>query len=120
MQGEKQRVFKSHSDLSLETLVPQKNFYRQVQSKLDLDFVRELVAKCYTPFGRPSIDPVVFFKLHLILFFEGLRSERQLIEMVNLRLDHRCRTPGSTGCTGRHRACAPGRPWRPHGPGGGP
>lgn len=89
MLGEKQRVFKSHSDLSLEALVPQNNFYRQVQSKLDLDFVRELVAQCYTPFGRPSIDPVVFFKLHLLLFFEGLRSERQLIEMVNLRLDHR-------------------------------
>jgi hypothetical protein len=47
MQGEKQRVFKSHLDLSLEALVTQNNFYRQVQSKLDLDFVRELVAKCY-------------------------------------------------------------------------
>ena len=88
MLGAKARVFKSHPELSLEELVPQDNFYRQVQSKLDLEFVRELVAKCYTPFGRPSIDPVVFFKLHLILFFEGLRSERQLIEMVNLRLDH--------------------------------
>jgi transposase len=89
MLGAKERVFKSHAELSLEEWVPQDNFYRQVQSKLDLNFVRELVAKCYTPFGRPSIDPVVFFKLHLILFFEGLRSERQLIEMVNLRLDHR-------------------------------
>src|SRR5688572_16061871 len=89
MLGAKERVFKSHPELSLEELVPQDNFYRQVQSKLDLDFVRELVVKYYTPFGRPSIDPVVFFKLHLILFFEGLRSERQLIEMVNLRLDHR-------------------------------
>jgi hypothetical protein len=51
MQGEKQRVFKNHPNLSLEALVPQNNFYRQVQSKLNLDFVRELVAKCYTPFG---------------------------------------------------------------------
>ena len=85
----KQRVFKTHLTLSLETLVPPNNFYRQVQSKLDIDFVRELVAERYSPLGRPSIDPVVFFKLHLILFFEGLRSERQLIEMVNLRLDHR-------------------------------
>jgi transposase len=85
----KQRVFKTHLALSLETLVPPHNFYRRVQSKLDIDFVRELVAEGYSPLGRPSIDPVVFFKLHLIMFFEGIRSERQLVEMVNLRLDHR-------------------------------
>lgn len=85
----KQRVFKTHLALSLETLVPPDNFYRQVQSKLDLDFVRGLVAERYSALGRPSIDPVVFFKLHLIMFFEGIRSERQLVEMVNLRLDHR-------------------------------
>jgi transposase len=39
--------------------------------------------------GRPSIDPVVFFKLQLITFFEGIRSERQLMEMVNVNLAHR-------------------------------
>jgi hypothetical protein len=39
--------------------------------------------------GRPSIDPVVFFKLQLIMFFEGIRSERQLMETVNLNLAHR-------------------------------
>jgi len=39
--------------------------------------------------GRPSIDPVVFFKLQLIAFFEGIRSERQLMETVNLNLAHR-------------------------------
>jgi hypothetical protein len=25
--------------------------------------------------GRPSIDPVVFFKLQLVMFFEDIRSE---------------------------------------------
>lgn len=85
----KERIFKSHPDLSLEKMVPYNNFYRQVQNKLDLDFVRELVAKCYTPFGRPSIDPMVFFKLQLILFFEGIRTEPQRMEMVDLWLDHR-------------------------------
>ena len=39
--------------------------------------------------GRPSIDPVVFFKLQLILFFEGLRSERQLLRVVADRLSLR-------------------------------
>ena len=38
--------------------------------------------------GPPSI-PVVFFKLQLILFFEDLRSERQLIQVVADRLSLR-------------------------------
>jgi transposase len=32
---------------------------------------------------------VVFFKLQLIAFFDGIRSERQLMENVNLNLAHR-------------------------------
>lgn len=89
MLGEKQRHFKTFPAISLEALVPPENFYRQVEAKLDLRFVRELVAECYTAIGRPSIDPVVFFKLHLIMFFEGIRSERQLMETVNLNLAYR-------------------------------
>ena len=29
----------------------------------------------YAEGGRPSVDPVVFFKLQLVMFFEDLRSE---------------------------------------------
>ena len=32
---------------------------------------------------------MVFFKLQLIMFFEGIRSERQLIETASLNLAHR-------------------------------
>jgi transposase len=75
--------------LSLEQLVPAGNFYRHLDATLDLGFVRDWVKECYAGNGRPSIDPVVFFKLQLILFFEGLRSERQLIELAGLNLAHR-------------------------------
>ena len=75
--------------VSLEDLVPKDNFYREVEAKLDLTFLRDLVRHRYKPFGRPGIDPVVFFKLQLIMFFEGIRSERQLMDMVAMRLDHR-------------------------------
>jgi hypothetical protein len=37
----------------------------------------------------PSIDPVIFFKLQLVMFFEGIRSERKLIERASLNLAHR-------------------------------
>ncbi|MEX1157391.1 MAG: IS1182 family transposase, partial [Thermomicrobiales bacterium] len=75
--------------VSLDDLVPSSHFYRHLEHELDLAFVRELVRDTYAESGRPSIDPVVFFKLQLILFFEGLRSERQLMRVVADRLSLR-------------------------------
>jgi transposase len=75
--------------VSLEQLVPPDHFYRHLDAALDLSFVRAWVADRYGARGRPSIDPVVFFKLQLIMFFEGLRSERRLIETATLHLAHR-------------------------------
>ena len=75
--------------ISLEAFVPKDHFYRHLDAALDLSFVRAWVADCYAERGRPSIDPVVFFKLQLILFFEGLRSERKLMESVALNLAQR-------------------------------
>jgi transposase len=89
MLGHKNRDFKPLTALSLDDLVPEDNFYRQVEFCLDLGFIRDLVCELYSEIGRPSIDPVVFFKLQLIAFFEGIRSERQLMETVNLNLAHR-------------------------------
>jgi transposase len=75
--------------VSLERLVPPDHFYRHLESNLDLSFIRQCTADRYAPTGRPSIDPVVFFKLQLIMFFEGIRSERKLIDIANLNLAHR-------------------------------
>src|SRR4051794_25873053 len=75
--------------ISLESLVPADHFYRHLDATVDLSFVREWVEELYKAGGRPSIDPVVFFKLQLILFFEGLRSERRLMETASLHLAHR-------------------------------
>jgi transposase len=75
--------------VSLDDLVPPKHVYRHRERTLDLAFVRDVVRNTYAELGRPSIDPVVFFKLQLILFFEGLRSERQLMRVVADRLSLR-------------------------------
>jgi transposase len=75
--------------ITLDNLVPVDHFYRHLDAALDLAFVREWVADSYAERGRPSIDPVVFFKLQLIMFFEGIRSERRLIETASLHLAHR-------------------------------
>lgn len=39
--------------------------------------------------GRPSVDPKVFLKLQLVMFFEGIRSERELIKVAADRLSVR-------------------------------
>ena len=89
MLGHKVRQFKPLTAICLENLVPADNFCRQVERRIDLSFVREFAAEFYSNIGRTSVDPVVFFKLQLIAFFEGIRSERKLMETVNLNLAHR-------------------------------
>jgi transposase len=75
--------------VSLEALVPRDHFYRHLEATLDLNFVRDWTRELYAERGRPSIDPVVFFKLQLVMFFEGIRSERKLVETASLNLAHR-------------------------------
>ena len=90
MMGTKIRSFSPlPRHISLEDLVPEDNFYRRLQAQLDLSFVRELVGPLYAKGGRTSVDPVVFFKLQLVMFFEDLRSERQLMRVVCDRLSVR-------------------------------
>jgi transposase len=89
MMGTKVRVFGQLPPVSLEDLVPPDHFYRHLEVTLDLSFVREWTRQLYAGTGRPGVDPVVFFKLQLILFFEGLRSERQLMRVVADRLSLR-------------------------------
>ena len=86
MLGVKERRFAPLGPLSLEDLVPADHFYRQLDRALDLSFVRGLVAPCYAAGGRPSIDPIVFFRLQLVMFFEGIRSERLLMRTLADRL----------------------------------
>ena len=63
MMGVKGRDFRQLPEgLSLEVLVPNDNFYRRLEERIDLSFVRELVLPLYANSGRHSIDPVVFFK----------------------------------------------------------
>jgi len=64
MMGTKARDFAPLCNRSIEDLVPAGNFYRHLEGKLDLGFVRELVRTTYKEGGRPAIDPVVFFKTH--------------------------------------------------------
>ena len=64
MMGTKARTFAPLCNRSIEDLVPAENFYRHLEAKLDLIFVRDLVRTTHKECGRPSVDPEVFFKTH--------------------------------------------------------
>jgi transposase len=89
MMGTRVRCFTPLPAVSLEELVPADHFYRFLDRALDLSFVRPLVQDYYAGSGRPSVDPVVFFRLQLVMFFEGICSERLLMRTVADRLSVR-------------------------------
>jgi hypothetical protein len=47
MLGHKDSDFRQHKSISLEDLVPEDNFYRQVERTNDLSFVRNLADDFY-------------------------------------------------------------------------
>ena len=67
----KQRCLDRSVLVSLEALVPRDHYYRQLEAKLELGFVRELAHSLYEATGRPSMDPVVFFKFQPICSSRG-------------------------------------------------
>ena len=87
MQGKKSFEEKLFTNFQLSDRVPQDNFYRKLKQILDLQFVRKLTAPYYGTEGQESIDPIVFFKLMLVGYFENLASDRRIINTASLRLD---------------------------------
>jgi transposase len=75
--------------VTLDDLVPEDDFYRRLESVLDLRFLYKEVRNLYGKTGKPSIDPVVFIKLLLYGYFEGIISDRQLVRRASDSLSAR-------------------------------
>lgn len=87
MQGQKHYTEKLFTSFQLSDRVPEDNFYRRLKAQLDIDFLREETKIYYGTEGNSSIDPIVFFKLVLVGYFENLNSDRKIINHASLRLD---------------------------------
>jgi transposase len=76
--------------VSIEALVPSGHLLRKVDQSVDLGFIRERVKHLYCEDnGRPALDPVVLFKLLLLGYLYGVRSERQLMREVEVNVAYR-------------------------------
>lgn len=71
-------LFISYSDLPLGPSHPFYTRLDKILRKHDFDpFCEDLCASCYAEvMGRPSISPGVYFRMLMIGYFEGIKSER--------------------------------------------
>jgi len=81
---------KTRTVIDLESFVPDDHFLREVDRVLDLTLIRKLTASCNAEGkGRPSIDPVVYFRTVLVGFLYGIDSQRRLCQEVYCNLAYR-------------------------------
>ncbi|MFD1607465.1 IS1182 family transposase [Oceanobacillus luteolus] len=74
----------------LEDLVPQDHLLRKIDKYIDFSFIIDKVRPYYSrDNGRPSLDPLVLFKMMFIGYFYGIRSERQLEKEIQMNLAYR-------------------------------
>lgn len=77
MQGKKKLTPKLFYQVSLEDLVPEDNFYRKLQTVLDLRFLYKKTEKYYGSEGQEGIDLVVFFKFCLVGYLNNIISNKK-------------------------------------------
>lgn len=73
--------------LNLEQRVPQNHILRKVKERIDFDFIYDEVKDSYGINGNVSVPPPVILKMMLLLIFYNVRSERELIDTIPLRID---------------------------------
>src|SRR6266705_566809 len=74
--------------VNLEKRVRANHPLRQVKAVIDFGFVREEVAHCYGRNGNESVAPEVILKMMFLLFFDDIKSERELMDIIGERLDY--------------------------------
>jgi transposase len=73
-----------------ESLVPQEHLLRKIDAAVDFNCIYEMVKPLYCEDnGRPSVDPVVLFKMVLIQHLYGLPSLRRTAEEVRGNIYYR-------------------------------
>ena len=76
--------------ICIEELVPKDHILRKIDRAIDFGHIYDLVGDLYCPDnGRPSIDPVVLFKMILIQHLFGIPSLRKTAEEVRLNVAYR-------------------------------
>lgn len=74
----------------IDDLVPENHLLRIIDKFIDFKPVQSKLSPFYCKDnGRPAIDPVVLFKIYLIGYLFGIRSDRQLMREIEVNLAYR-------------------------------
>ena len=76
-----------YHQINLDQRVPRDHLLRKIQEKIDFDFIYAEVKDAYGDNGNVSIPPPVILKMMLLLVLYNVRSERELMETIPMRLD---------------------------------
>lgn len=74
---------------TIDELVPQDHLVRKLEEAVDWTFIYPLVRNLYRRNGRPSIDPVVLFKMMVINFTFGYNSMRKTCKEIEVNIAYR-------------------------------
>lgn len=76
--------------VNIESLVPQDHLLRKIDRVIDFDFIRGKVEHLYClDNGRPAIDPVMLFEMIFIGYLFGIRSERRLVQDIEVNVAYK-------------------------------
>ena len=75
--------------IDMGELIPTGHLLKEIDKMISFDFIYEILAPYYPSVGRPSVDPVSMLKMLLVGYLYGIKSERRLVEEVQLNLAYR-------------------------------
>lgn len=75
--------------VTLEELMPEEHFLRDLDKCVNFSFIYDKVESLYSNTGRPSVDPVMLVKMLLIGYLYGIESERRLEQEVRVNIAYR-------------------------------
>lgn len=89
MMGRQERVQRKlfYTKLNLDQRVPKDHILRKVAKYIDFDFIYKEVKDDYGINGNVSVPPPILLKMMLLLIFYNVRSERELMSTIPVRLD---------------------------------
>ena len=75
---------------TMEEIVPEDSLFRKIDKYIDFTFIYDEVKDLYCDNnGRPSIDPVVLFKIVFIQALDGIKSMRQTCKKIKVDAEYR-------------------------------
>lgn len=76
--------------IDMKMLVLKEHLVRKIVKTIDFEFIREKVKHLYSEdVGKPSIDPVVLFKMVIIQYVFGIKSMRQTVKEIEVNIAYR-------------------------------